>query len=77
VKLRFTLSRPAALSLIAHDGRGRRVAELPPRAFPAGEGEFHWTATARGGEPLPSGVYFVTLLANTGESRILRAVLIK
>ena len=76
-RIRFTLSRPASLSLLAHDGSGRRVATLPPRSLPAGVNEIAWTGEAERGGVLPSGVYFVTLLADTGESHTLRAVLIK
>ncbi len=75
-KLGFALERSASVSVQVHDARGRRVASLPPATYPAGEHEIAWTAIDPEGRGLPSGVYFVTLLAN-GERRELRAVLLK
>ncbi len=70
--IRFELLENADLRLMVHDGSGRRVVASALRSFPAGEGEWSWTAP----EPLPSGVYFFTL-EGAGERRTLRAVLVK
>ncbi len=72
----FELDRPAMVSLVVHDVRGRQVASLPATLHPAGPGEIRWQARRDSGQDLPSGAYFFTLRAE-GESQTLQAVLLK
>ncbi len=75
--VRFTLREMAEIAVHVNDSRGRRVASIPSELYPAGDGEIEWKTEVEKGARLPSGVYFVTLLANNGERRTMRAVLIK
>ena len=75
-RVTYELAAEAAVALVVHDVRGRRVGGLPAEVRPAGKGVITWTAAGADGRPLPSGVYFLTVTA-AGEHRTLRAVLLK
>ena len=65
----FTLDQPSGVRLTVYDAAGRRVASLPSRDLSAGRHEPTWSGLDDGGEPVPSGSYFVVL-----ESRSFRSI---
>jgi hypothetical protein len=63
---------PARLTV--HDARGALVAVLRDGPLPAGEQRVAWDGRDRRGRPVPSGVYFARLRADTGQ-RIFKLIL--
>ncbi len=61
VAMRFSLSRPAAISLAIYDVAGRKVRTLASGAQPAGEHEIHWDGRDAAGLEAAAGVYLVRL----------------
>ncbi|HOX24814.1 MAG TPA: FG-GAP-like repeat-containing protein [Candidatus Krumholzibacteria bacterium] len=75
-EVRFTLDRPAAVSLAVHDMRGRQVAAMPPRPLGSGDHVLSWDGRGHDGRALPAGTYFLQLRAD-GETRTLKAALVR
>lgn len=65
VRLRFTLSRPSAVTVSIHDVMGKTVwsVRLPEGSTNAGFNEVLWEALTRGGAPVASGVYLARVSA--------------
>ena len=64
VNLRYTLSKPVAVSLAIHDVKGRVVRRLVAGdSQPAGVHRIAWDGQSESGRPVPAGIYFATLAA--------------
>lgn len=72
VTLGFRLSQRALVSLDLYDSSGRRVDSRPAQPFPPGPGSIQWAPAVRG-----SGLYFVRLRTDSGQSADARMVLLK
>jgi hypothetical protein len=66
--LRFSLARAAHAALTIHDHQGRLVRELMRGPLAAGAHTWQWDGRDNRGQLIPSGVYFVRLVAD-GESQ--------
>jgi hypothetical protein len=76
-RLRFGLPRDAAVTLEVFDATGRRVATLLDRAqLPAGYHSAVWQPARDGHGRVASGIYFHRLTAG-GETRTMRAVMVR
>jgi hypothetical protein len=65
------------VSLAVYDALGRRVAQpLLPTTMQTGIREVRWAGVGEGGQPLPSGAYFVKLRAGT-ESHSRKVILVR
>lgn len=62
--LQFSLPASARVELVVHDVRGRRIATVADRTFPAGVHEVAWEGRGLDGRAMESGVYFLTLSVN-------------
>jgi len=75
--VRFTLPRPASVSLEVADAAGRiRRRILSSRAQPAGNLTLTWDGRDDAGRPVPSGTYFLRLRA-AGLEETVRAIRIE
>jgi len=63
--LAFDLHRPGRVSLDVHDAAGRRIARLVDEPMSAGSHVAEWDGRGDDGRPVPSGVYFARLVADT------------
>lgn len=70
--LSFELPQTSHVTLVVLDVRGRVVQQLVDGQMPAGRHTMTWHATH-----LPSGVYFISLRTQNGETRIQKALLVK
>jgi hypothetical protein len=61
--LRFALKEPAHVSLTIFDATGARVATVFDQVALAGEHAVSWDGRGRSGAPVPSGVYFASLVS--------------
>ena len=61
--IRYTLARPARVTLSVYDVTGRLVRELLDGPKPAGEFQVEWDGRTLRGEPASSGVYFYRMAA--------------
>lgn len=73
-ELEFMLAQPGHARLSVHDVQGRRVGLLADGSFTAGLHRATWDGRRVDGGRVPSGVYFVDLVA--GGNRTRRSVLI-
>jgi len=63
-RLRFTLPAPDRVSLAVYDAAGRHVRTLLAASTqPAGDTTLDWDGRSDAGDPLPSGVYLLRLVA--------------
>lgn len=62
----FALDRPARVTLIVLDVRGRRVRTLADGRWPSGPAEIEWNGRDDRGAPVASGVYHLRLVTTTG-----------
>lgn len=67
------LPEAAQVELALFDVAGRRVRQLPGGAFPAGEHEIEVDFAGGSGSALPSGIYFVRLMADRASGRLTAA----
>jgi flagellar hook assembly protein FlgD len=58
-----------------YDPLGRRVKILADRVFPGGPQSIAWDGTGSKGGAVPSGVYFVRLVSETGIATLKLTVL--
>jgi hypothetical protein len=70
--IRFELSNVSPYELIIYDINGRKVWRLATRISQLGTNEVVWNA-----DVLPSGVYFVKLSVDSGQSLVRKVVLLK
>lgn len=75
-RVAFDLAEPAAVRLRVHDAAGRLVGTLAERALGAGPHAVSWDGRGRDGEPVPAGVYFLSLEAG-GARETKRLVLVR
>lgn len=68
VILRFRLGGDATVSVRIYDAKGRRVADVAGRRFPAGIHDLSWNGRNSGGEPVPPGSYTWVLAADTWQT---------
>ncbi|MHB8079587.1 MAG: FlgD immunoglobulin-like domain containing protein, partial [Candidatus Krumholzibacteriia bacterium] len=62
--IRYTLGRPAAVTLAIHDLAGRRVRRLlDARPLPAGPHAAAWDGRDDNGAPVAAGAYTVLMIA--------------
>ncbi|MBD3161085.1 MAG: T9SS type A sorting domain-containing protein [Candidatus Eisenbacteria bacterium] len=64
--VRFALPDPQPVSLAVFDVVGRRVATLAEAVLSAGSHAVRWDGTARSGNPVPKGIYFLRLQTPDG-----------
>ena len=62
--IRFRLGAPGRARLELFDAAGKRLAILLDERLAAGPHELQWGGVGADGQPLPSGVYALRLLAN-------------
>ncbi|MBN1825793.1 MAG: right-handed parallel beta-helix repeat-containing protein [Candidatus Eisenbacteria bacterium] len=72
-RLLFSLAEPGPATLRVYDLRGRAVTTLADGSFAAGAHDLSWDRRDDAGRPVPSGVYFVRLLAG-GRSRMVKLI---
>jgi len=72
----YRLDRTATVQVTVHDLTGRRLATLVDRSEPAGQHTLTWLGTDDVGRDLPSGVYFVRVLAE-GQADTRKVALIR
>jgi hypothetical protein len=58
-ELHFTLERSTASRLLIYNVAGRLVRRLLTGELPPGAHQIKWDGTSEGGDPLPTGVYFL------------------
>jgi hypothetical protein len=68
VALEFELARGAEVGISVHDNAGRKVRDLPGKAFGAGRHTVNWDGRDSEGRPAPSGIYLLRL--ESGPSRV-------
>lgn len=61
--IRYSLARPADVSLVVYNAVGRAVQVLATGELPEGRYVTRWDGTDRAGAPLKTGIYFCKLLA--------------
>lgn len=71
-ELRFLLATEGNARVTVYAVTGQRVSELVDSDYPAGVHEVVWDAHDDNGRPMPSGVYFVELIA--GEHRSVKKI---
>jgi hypothetical protein len=76
VTVAFEIARAQDVRLTVHDLRGRLVARLTAGAFAPGRHEVTWRGVDDAGNPAPSGVYLVRLVAD-GAPQTRRVTLIR
>ncbi|MCK6618878.1 MAG: T9SS type A sorting domain-containing protein [Calditrichaceae bacterium] len=73
--IRYYLPAPATISLEIYDLWGRRTRTLAAGRKAAGEHSLSWDGTAGNSLPVPSGIYFCTLLGPAG-TKISRKMMV-
>ena len=71
----FELDRKSHVSAVVYDPLGRRVKVLADRVFPGGSNRINWDGSGSTGSAVPSGVYFVKLVTETGFATLKMTVL--
>ncbi|MDZ7346270.1 MAG: Ig-like domain-containing protein, partial [candidate division KSB1 bacterium] len=72
----FDLPKEGQVSVCIYDGRGRLVRQLADNFFAVGRHSLTWDACDEGGNPVPSGIYVVTVAFN-GERHSGKLTLLK
>ena len=71
-RIPFTLTRPAEIEMIIFDARGRKVRSIYQGTNSAGTHSVYWNASH-----LPSGSYYIQMLAGSVYRKTIKAVIIK
>ncbi len=71
----FELDRKSRVSAVVYDPLGRQVKVLADGEFPAGPNRIAWDGIGSTGGAVPSGVYFVKLVTETGIATLKLTVL--
>lgn len=72
----FGLGADASAAVSVHDLRGRLVADLSERFYPAGSHRVLWNGRDASGRALPAGVYFVQVVAG-GKRSVEKVVVLR
>jgi hypothetical protein len=69
------LSGRSHLSAVVYDALGRPVRVIADKVFPGGRNEIFWDGRGDAGSRVPSGVYFVRILSDSGRATVKLTVL--